>query len=137
MTDRGVPIRVGLRVAWYAGSVRREGIIRKLENGGTAALIEPDDATSETAWPIIGATDIRVPLSGGVFASDEKFEDWIVQFQAARAKFVAALASGALDRIDETDLIDVPDEIMKVIKQIIAVLGTEEAIRLLRALFGR
>lgn len=128
-------IRVGLRVSWYAGSTRHDGVIRRLENDGRSALIEPDGATPETMWPMIDATDLRIPLTGGVFANDESISEWMVQYSAAHAKFAAALASGVLDKIDDT--IDVPEEIVRVIKQVIAVLGTEEAIRFFTMLFRR
>lgn len=132
-----VPIRVGLHVTWAHNGGRREGKIRNIikDENGELALIQPLDAAPNEMWPALRPHELRVPLHDGVFASDENVEDWMVSYTAARAKLGAAVANGVLDRLDDT--IDVPEEVLKVIKQIIAILGTEEAIRLLHSLFGR
>lgn len=125
-------IRVGLRVAWYENSKRYEGVICGIMSNGNA-IIEPDDLT--LGFTMMEPSRLRIPLHDGVFASDENFNDWIAQYRAAQAKFAAALATGALDKIDES--IDVPEEIVRTIKQVIAVLGTEEAIRFFTSLFKK
>ncbi len=132
-----VRIRVGLNVTWEVeNGKRREGKIRHIHfvDGDDLAIIQPLDAKPFEEWPALRPDQLRVPLHDGVFTSDENVEDWMVNYTAARAKMGAALASGVIDRMD--DSLDIPEEVVKVIKQIVGVLGTEETIRLLRSLFS-
>lgn len=143
----GTPIRIGLLVTWNVNDVRYEGVIRRIEAGAgysdgiERVLIEPTSIggkkpPNDVLWPLLKQTELRVPLHDGVFASDESVDNWTVSYRAAQAKMAQALANGALDRFD-ADAVNIPDEILTTIKQVIAVLGTEEAIRLISSLFKR
>lgn len=109
----------------------QEGFVYKLFDDGSDPLVLLESGELVD----FNIKEIRLPLHDGVFLEGESYEQWSREFGAAKAKLLLALAQGVSDRSAELAQragVSIPEEIFEGIKKVIALLGTPEALALIR-----